>query len=131
MLDHGFAGNIGQDFSGKPGGAVLCGYNSENFHNIFSPQRPQRTQSKNRNSYQFSSLKIISPFERDQSVTPMESEAQSFHPLNLQNIQILPGISIGKAIAEIPPNPPLQRGAGGISGRSFQMAERLFFSKGY
>jgi hypothetical protein len=38
-------------------------------------------------------------------------------------------ISIGKPISEIPPNPPLQRGAGEISGKSFQKAKQLRISE--
>jgi hypothetical protein len=42
-------------------------------------------------------------------------------------------ISIEIPIAEIPSTPPLQRGAGGISGRSFQRVKVTFIKelKGY
>jgi hypothetical protein len=33
------------------------------------------------------------------------------------------------AAAEIPPHPPLQRGAGGISGESFQQLKVTFFKE--
>ena len=59
-----------------------------------------------------------------------KQEARLSVPLTCKISNFCRFISLGKPIAEIPPNPPLQRGAGGISGKSFQKAKPLPLPKG-
>jgi len=56
-----------------------------------------------------------------------DPESRNFNQFSIPALGLIPAATAFAGVAEIHPNPPLQRGAGGISGRSFQRAKQIPF----
>jgi hypothetical protein len=79
--------------------------------------------------YQFSRLKIIPHCGGDKSINLVESAARFFLLLACKISRFCRVISIGKAIAEIPPQPPFAKGGRGDFWETSSEGKQLPFFK--